>query len=123
MRCRRVFDRAPTVLIWRKGTHSPKVRALMEVLIEHSDIAKKPTARRKTGATRGLSRHAGHRTVKSSDCGTDLGVGAQHGVDRLNISRMRASDRALDHHHQLRLVGRGAPDQVVLDGDAHAVGR
>jgi hypothetical protein len=37
------------VLIWRKGTHSPKVRALMEVLIEHSDIATKPDRRRKNG--------------------------------------------------------------------------
>jgi DNA-binding transcriptional LysR family regulator len=43
------LDRAPTVLIWRKGTHSPKVRALMEVLIEHSDIATKPDRRRKNG--------------------------------------------------------------------------
>jgi DNA-binding transcriptional LysR family regulator len=43
------LDRAPTVLIWRKGTHSPKVRALMEVLLEHSDIVKKPDRRRKNG--------------------------------------------------------------------------
>jgi DNA-binding transcriptional LysR family regulator len=43
------LDRAPTVLIWRKGMHSPKVRALMDVLIEHSDIAKRPTGRRKNG--------------------------------------------------------------------------
>jgi DNA-binding transcriptional LysR family regulator len=43
------LDRAPTVLIWRKGTHSPKVRALMEVLLEHSDIVAKPGGRRKNG--------------------------------------------------------------------------
>lgn len=43
------LDRAPTVLIWRKGTHSPKVRALKELLIEHSDIAKKPVGRGKNG--------------------------------------------------------------------------
>jgi DNA-binding transcriptional LysR family regulator len=43
------LDRAPTVLIWRKGTHSPKVHALMEVLIEHSDIVAKPGERRKNG--------------------------------------------------------------------------
>jgi DNA-binding transcriptional LysR family regulator len=43
------LDRLPTVLIWRKGTHSPKVRALMEVLREHSDIVSKPARRRKVG--------------------------------------------------------------------------
>jgi DNA-binding transcriptional LysR family regulator len=43
------LDRVQTQLIWRKGTHSPKVRALMEVLIEHSDLAKKPGGRRKSG--------------------------------------------------------------------------
>jgi DNA-binding transcriptional LysR family regulator len=26
------FSRAPTVLIWRRGTHSPKVAALVEAL-------------------------------------------------------------------------------------------
>jgi DNA-binding transcriptional LysR family regulator len=43
------LDRASTVLIWRKGTHSPKVRALKEVLIEHSDLAKKPSSRGRNG--------------------------------------------------------------------------
>ena len=33
--------RAQTSLIWRKGTLSPKVRALIEVLNEHSDTRKK----------------------------------------------------------------------------------
>jgi DNA-binding transcriptional LysR family regulator len=43
------LDRAPTVLIWRKGTHSPKVRALKELLLEHSDIAKKTVGRGRNG--------------------------------------------------------------------------
>jgi DNA-binding transcriptional LysR family regulator len=43
------LDRLPTVLIWRKGTHSPKVRALMELLLEHSDIVKKTSRRQKNG--------------------------------------------------------------------------
>jgi DNA-binding transcriptional LysR family regulator len=43
------LGRAQTVLIWRKGTHSPKVRALTQVLLEHSDVARKPTGRGKNG--------------------------------------------------------------------------
>jgi DNA-binding transcriptional LysR family regulator len=45
------LDRAPTVLIWRKGTHSPKVRALMEVLIEHSALRRSRPHAEETGAT------------------------------------------------------------------------
>jgi DNA-binding transcriptional LysR family regulator len=37
------------LLIWRKGTLSPKVRTLMEILLEHSDMQKKPSGRRKNG--------------------------------------------------------------------------
>ncbi len=44
-----VLDRAQTVLIWRKGTLSPKVRALMEVLLAHSDLQETPRAARKNG--------------------------------------------------------------------------
>jgi DNA-binding transcriptional LysR family regulator len=38
------LDRIKTVLIWRKGTFSPKVRALSEVLLEHSDAPRKRRA-------------------------------------------------------------------------------
>jgi DNA-binding transcriptional LysR family regulator len=38
-----------TLLIWRKGTLSPKVRALMDILLEHSDMQKKPSGRRNNG--------------------------------------------------------------------------
>lgn len=40
---------APTCLIRRKGTLSPKVSALIEVLLAHSDMGKKPRAPRKNG--------------------------------------------------------------------------
>jgi DNA-binding transcriptional LysR family regulator len=43
------LDRIATVLIWRKGTLSPKVRALSEVLLEHAEPQKKPRAARKNG--------------------------------------------------------------------------
>ena len=43
------LDRVQTVLVWRKGTLSPKVRALREVLLAHSNIKKKPTRRRTNG--------------------------------------------------------------------------
>jgi DNA-binding transcriptional LysR family regulator len=39
--------RAQTSLIWRNGTLSPKVRALIEVLIEHSDMRRKRRGARK----------------------------------------------------------------------------
>ena len=45
----RGLDRTPTVLIWRKGALSPKVRALMEILLERSNIALKPQGRRANG--------------------------------------------------------------------------
>jgi DNA-binding transcriptional LysR family regulator len=35
------LERSQTILIWRKGTLSPKVRALTEVLLEHSHPQKK----------------------------------------------------------------------------------
>ena len=34
------LDREQTLLIWRKGALSPKVRALKEILLEHSNIGK-----------------------------------------------------------------------------------
>jgi DNA-binding transcriptional LysR family regulator len=40
---------APTSLIRRKGTLSPKVSALIEILLAHSDMGKKPRAPRKNG--------------------------------------------------------------------------
>jgi DNA-binding transcriptional LysR family regulator len=43
------LDRVQTVLVWRKGTLSPKVRALREMLLAHSNIRKKPTRRRTNG--------------------------------------------------------------------------
>ena len=45
----RGLDRIPTLLIWRKGALSPKVRALMEILLERSNIALKPQGRRANG--------------------------------------------------------------------------
>jgi DNA-binding transcriptional LysR family regulator len=55
--------KAPTVLIWRKGTHAPKVAALREVLVAHAageqapeaaeparKRAAKPAARRPNGS-------------------------------------------------------------------------
>jgi DNA-binding transcriptional LysR family regulator len=43
------LDRVRTVLIWRKGTLSPKVRALKEILLEHSDLQKTRRGARKNG--------------------------------------------------------------------------
>ena len=45
--------RAKTSLIWRKGTLSPKVRALIEVLNEHADTHKKARGARKRPAHTG----------------------------------------------------------------------
>jgi DNA-binding transcriptional LysR family regulator len=41
--------RAQISLFWRKGMLSPKVRALSEILSEHSGVGKKPRAPRKNG--------------------------------------------------------------------------
>jgi DNA-binding transcriptional LysR family regulator len=41
--------RSQTSLIWRKGMLSPKVRALIEILSEHSDRGEKRRAGRKNG--------------------------------------------------------------------------
>jgi DNA-binding transcriptional LysR family regulator len=41
------FGRAPTVLIRRKGAVSPKVNALIEVLMEQRDLAAQPSRHRK----------------------------------------------------------------------------
>jgi DNA-binding transcriptional LysR family regulator len=43
--------RSQTSLIWRKGMLSPKVRALIEILSEHSDRGKKRRAGRKNGGS------------------------------------------------------------------------
>src|SRR5262249_27360462 len=44
------LDRAQTLLVWRKGTLSPKVRALKDVLLEHADAGKSAPRRRTNGA-------------------------------------------------------------------------
>ena len=41
---------APTVFIRRKGPASPKVSALVEVLMEQSDLKSQPIRRRKSAA-------------------------------------------------------------------------
>ena len=49
--------------------------------------------------------------------GSDLGVFAQHAVDGVkHLAHPRLGHRALDHHHQLRLVGRRAhqPPRAVF---------
>ena len=43
------LERSQTILIWRKGTLSPKVRTLTEVLLEHSDLHKKRRGTRRNG--------------------------------------------------------------------------
>jgi DNA-binding transcriptional LysR family regulator len=43
------LNRAMTVLIRRKGTVSPKISALIDVLLEHSDLKDGPARRRKNG--------------------------------------------------------------------------
>jgi len=62
------LDRVPTLLIWRKGTASPKLRALTEVLLAHSDIGKKPD-RKKSGPRRAS-------TQGTNGHGRRAGVGA-----------------------------------------------
>jgi DNA-binding transcriptional LysR family regulator len=47
------LDRDQTLLAWRKGMLSPKVRALKEVLLEHADAGKSPPRRRTNGAKPG----------------------------------------------------------------------
>ena len=44
------FSLAPTVLIRRKGAASPKVSALIEVLMEQPDVKAPPSSRRKNGS-------------------------------------------------------------------------
>jgi len=51
------LDRIQTVLIWRKGTLSPKVRALSEVLLEHAEVPKARRATGKNGRTALVSRN------------------------------------------------------------------
>ena len=43
------LDRAATVLIWRKGTLSPKIRALLDILLAHSDLQQAPRAAGRNG--------------------------------------------------------------------------
>jgi DNA-binding transcriptional LysR family regulator len=38
------LSKSPTVMIWRKGTHSPKVAALLDVLMAHAGGDEKPAA-------------------------------------------------------------------------------
>ncbi len=57
----RGLDRVETLLVWRKGTNSPKVRALMEILLAHSDIGKKPARKKGPTPQPAKARHAnGH---------------------------------------------------------------
>jgi DNA-binding transcriptional LysR family regulator len=57
------LSRVETLLIWRKGTASPKLRALTEVLLAHSDIGEKSGRKRKLGqqptVAHRANRHAG----------------------------------------------------------------
>jgi len=57
------LSRVETLLIWRKGTASPKLRALTEVLLAHSDIGEKSGRKKKLGqqptVARRANRHAG----------------------------------------------------------------
>jgi hypothetical protein len=50
MRCRRSLVSLRTVFIRRKGPASPKVSALVEVLMEQSDLKSQPIRRRKSAA-------------------------------------------------------------------------
>jgi len=43
------LDRAMTVMMWRKGTLSPKVRALRDVLVQHAGTNKVKGRRRTNG--------------------------------------------------------------------------
>jgi DNA-binding transcriptional LysR family regulator len=45
------LDRDQTLLVWRKGALSPKVRALRDVLLEHADAGKSPPRQQTNGAT------------------------------------------------------------------------
>jgi DNA-binding transcriptional LysR family regulator len=46
-------DRAQTVMIWRRGAHSPKISALAEILTEQRSAAAGDAAQRRGGARRG----------------------------------------------------------------------
>jgi DNA-binding transcriptional LysR family regulator len=59
---------APTCLIRRKGTLSPKVSALIEVLLAHSDRGKKTARDSQERAWRSQPRLTAAPDVKSSDC-------------------------------------------------------
>ena len=43
------LGRDQTLLIWRKGVVSPKIRALKELLLEHSDLRNPAPAKRRRG--------------------------------------------------------------------------
>jgi DNA-binding transcriptional LysR family regulator len=43
------LDRAMTVMMWRKGTLSPKVRALRDVLVQHAGTSEVKGRRRTNG--------------------------------------------------------------------------
>jgi DNA-binding transcriptional LysR family regulator len=44
------LNRDQTLLVWRKGALSPKVRALKDVLLEHADARKSPPRRQTNGS-------------------------------------------------------------------------
>jgi DNA-binding transcriptional LysR family regulator len=57
--------KSPTVMIWRKGTHAPKVAALLEVLTEQAASEAEPQAP-KNGRKRTVSAAAARRRVSGS---------------------------------------------------------
>src|SRR5436190_15287043 len=79
----------------------------------------------RTGADKSPNRPAPARALSNSlVIGAHLGVCAQHRVDSLeHVAHARLRRRALDHNHQLRLVGRCTHQTpgAVLDRHAHAV--
>jgi DNA-binding transcriptional LysR family regulator len=68
------LDRVQTLLIWRKGALSPKVRALRDVLIEHSNIQKKPARRRTNGQAGDAQARRPEPAGKASDQRADAQI-------------------------------------------------
>src|SRR5262249_47619718 len=85
------LSHAPTVLIWRKGARSPKISAFLEVL---------------TAARRTREKSSGRRLSNRLIISAHFQMWLQHAVDRMKpFSHARLGNRALDHDHNLRLVG------------------
>jgi DNA-binding transcriptional LysR family regulator len=65
----KAFSHAPTVLIWRKDTHAPKVAALRDVLTAHAtDIAAAPATPKTAGkrAVKGTGRRRANGSAKAA---------------------------------------------------------